>query len=520
MTDAPGPLDPIVPKPWQTGLAPVYIGAFLWVAFFDQLGRRALPVGGLGWSLLGALAAGPLAYALLFRVPATWGQQAGRPLDGVAASTFGARGAGAVPGLLMAIGQVLFFAVAVAYAVDLTYGGLVLGRMIDPLPLRPVVLGGATLRAPLFLATALFWALATALIGFRFARWIAALMQFFPIFPALLLGLAMVGSMAGLRSFRPSGLDPISGVAFPPGAASWQAFLLTFQWVFAFTAMAGVAGADWGAGSTSPRDVRDGGWVGVAFAPVVVAALALLAVAGHQGGGGPSADARDAPARSRPGEARMPPSGSSIEELPGPGGGRAVAPGPSSPAEAPAFTFRAVLVGGFGRRVGPAMLMVFGLASLAPACFSAFDFGRRLATIGPGISRLTWTLIGATTAWLLIVAGWADRTEAIFHVVGGLFAPVAGAMASDSWLARGRWPGPRRGVNPPGLVAWALGSAVGLAPTVALALGSDRFARLQPAALAAFAVAFATHAGLALVGLGSAPETPPGADPITEKLPT
>src|SRR3954452_12449806 len=33
--------------PWHTSTAPRYIGLFLWVVFFDQLGRRTLPVGGL-----------------------------------------------------------------------------------------------------------------------------------------------------------------------------------------------------------------------------------------------------------------------------------------------------------------------------------------------------------------------------------------------------------------------------------------------------------------------------------------
>ncbi len=505
MSTAPGAPASVEPKPWQTGLAPVYIGVFLWIAFSDRLGRRALPVGGLGWAMLGALAAGPLAYALLFRVPATWGWKTGRRLDAVAAGTFGVRGAPLVPGLLMAMGQVVLFAVAVGYAVDLTFDGLVAGRMVDPRALRPVQVGGATLRSPLVLATSLAWAIITGLVSFRFTRWIAALMQYFPLFPALLLGVAMVGTLTGLRNFRPTGVDPLDpGLVLAPREGAILAFLLTFQWVFGFAALAGVAGVDWGAGSVALRDVRAGGWVGFGLAPVVVAALALLAVAGHQGSLAAAQPFSFEPPKTY---ARRPPSGSTIGDLPGRPGGEAPAssaspvPGP----DAPPFTLRAVLVGGFDRRVGFAMLLIFGLASLAPAIYASFGFGRRFSAMGPGVAPLAWTLLGATAGWLLIVGGWAGRPEDVFNVLGAAFAPVSGAMAADYALRRGRWPGPRRGVNPPGLIAWALGLAVGLVPTVARALGSARPDRFQPAALGAFAVAFLAYALLALARLESRP---------------
>src|SRR3954451_23571616 len=89
----------IVPKPWQNGLGPYYIGLFLWVVFFDQLGLRALTVGGVLWAVLGAAVAGPLCYLLLFRVPAIWGQATGKALPELAESSFGTAGARWVPGL-------------------------------------------------------------------------------------------------------------------------------------------------------------------------------------------------------------------------------------------------------------------------------------------------------------------------------------------------------------------------------------------------------------------------------------
>jgi cytosine permease len=491
MSTIPLPGTEVEPKPWQSGLAPVYIGMFLWVAFFDQIGRRALPIGGLGWSILGAAVGGPLSYVLLFRPSASWGHRAGKPLDVVATSTFGVRGASVIPGLLIGMAQIVLFAVAIGYAIELTFQGLVIGRLVEPRMLRPAQLGGASLKAPLYLATALFWALATALVGLRFVRWIAYLMQFFPIFPAVMLGGAMLASLVGLRSFHPSGVDPLdpnSIVAEGEGAV--RAFLLTLQWVFAFSAMAGVMGADWGAGSVGPRDVRLGGWVGLGLAPAIISALALIAVAGYQG----MKDARSFE------ETRFP--RPSITDLATPGG--LPSTGPAAGLDAPPFTFRALLNGGFDPRLGALMFLTFGLASLAPAVYSSFVFGLQFKTFGPGISRLTWTMMGTCTAWLLIVGGWFDRTEVAFNVLGAAFAPAAGAIAADYRRHRGRWPGPRVGTNPAGLIAWGIGLAVGLAPTLGRALGSERLTRLQPAALAAFIAAFLAYELLALVRLESA----------------
>lgn len=486
MSSIPRPGTAVEPKSWQTGLAPVYIGIFLWVAFFDQLGRRALPVGGLGWSILGAAVAGPLAYLLLFRVPATWGQQVGQGLAVVSTSTFGARGSALVPGLLIGIGQVVLFALAVGYAVDLTFEGLAIGRLVDPRSLRPVLVSGAPMKPPLVLATALFWCVATALVSLKFVRWIAFLMQFFPIFPAILLGGSMLAMLGGLRDFVPSGVDPRTSAMIPEAEGSGMAFLLTLQWVFAFAALSGLVGADWGSGSTSPRDVRLGGWVGLALAPAVVSALALIAIAGHRGSLDASTEPRD------PRMARV-----VIEDAPG---------NPAGP-EAPGDTFRAVLAGGFDRRVSCVMLLVFGLASLAPACYASFVFGERFVAIGPGISKFTWTMMGTSTAWLLIVGGWSDRPETVFNVLGAVFAPAAGAMAADYRRQKGIWPGPRRGVNPAGMIAWAIGLAVGLAPTIARSPLADR---LQPAAVAAFFAAYLAYELIALVRLESAPD-PAGA---------
>jgi hypothetical protein len=46
--------------------------------------------------------------------------------------------------------------------------------------------------------------------------------------------------------------------------------------------------------------------------------------------------------------------------------------------------------------------------------------------------------------------------------MGLVFAPAAGAMAGDYLSHRGQWVGVRRGLHPPGLIAWMVGLAVRL----------------------------------------------------------
>lgn len=449
-------------RPWQSTLAPHFIGLFLWVAYFDQIPRETLSIGGLLWPVLGSGLGGLLSYLLLYRTPAVWSLTTGRPLSILSTSTFGVEGATYVPGLLLAATQIIWLAVSTSYGTTLTLRGLVFLQVLDPKYLQPVLVGQFNLPSLLFLIAALFWCLEAAFVGRYIVSIIAALMNIYPILPALILGVGTLLALRGLRGFEASG----AAFVVNPGRAPPQlaAVVIALQMVFAFSTTAGLAAGDWGASVRGRYDIRLGGLVGILFAPWIVATLAILTVAGA----GPQRD----------------------------------------------LSYVAAIESLIGGRMAGATLMAFGLAALAPAVYASFSFSTRVNATYPKVSKTHATLLVSLLAWLLVASGLANRMFEVFSVVGGLLAPVAGAMAADRLLARGAWPGARRGYNLPGWLAWTLGSAVGLTPTVARLFGSSGgLAAIQPAALYAFLVAFLVYIVAAASGVSSSsdPRIPPRA---------
>src|SRR5262249_21740334 len=124
---------------------------------------------------------------------------------------------------------------------------------------------------------------------------------------------------------------------------------------------------------------------------------------------------------------------------------------------------------GLGGRVAGAILILFGLAALAPACYSAWVFCWRLWAHWPRIRRVYWTWwIGGGLAFVLIASSWASGLETIYRVMGLVCAPAVGAIVGDFVRQKGGWSGIREGVNPAGMLAWAAGC--GVQPVVALGL--------------------------------------------------
>jgi cytosine permease len=469
---------PLERKSWVWGVGPHTIGLFLWVVYFDRLAPTTLGVGGLAWSALGALVGGLLCFLLLYQGPALWGQRTGRGLTVLGSSTFGTSGSVWITDVLIGLAEVVWFAVATYYATHLILQAFVSFHMLDPRALRPIAYGRWTFQSPLFLVTSLVWSLWAALVGHYLVRIIAALMNVFPIFPALMLGLAMLLTLKGVASYTPPALDPAAAGAVEGAVlnrAGLTAFLTMIQIVFGFYAMAGVMSADWGAATRTSRDVTVGGLVSVAFASATVATLALLTVAGAAG------------------------------QLP-------------DPASA-TLTFHESVEQAIGGTLAGTMLLIFGLASLAPTTYAAFVFSHRFAAVWPRVSGLSRTLIGMALAWPLIAIGWAGRLEAIFGLMGAIFAPVAGAIAADASRSRGVWPGPRPGTSTAGLGAWAAGLGVGLVPTIAASWRIEPMTRLQPASLFAFLTAYIVFRVLASLGFEPPAAPIPAEEPVNVPTP-
>jgi cytosine permease len=438
-------------KGWQQELAPAFIGLFFWVVFFDQIPSEALSLAGVAWGVLGAALGSVLAYQFLYYVPAMWGTRTGRPLAVVATSTFGVSGATYVPGLLLTLVQIVWLAVATSYASRLCLDALILFRLLGPNALRTVPFGRWMAPSPLLMTTVLFWGLASAMVGRYFVRVISALMKVYPVVPAFLLGLGMVFAFRGLPAFQPPELP--ADLETPPQLSS---LLVVAQMIFGFFASSALLAVDWGAVSRGPGDVKAGGWVGVMMASWVAATLAILTVAG-------------APAR------RL--------------------------ATSSAASYHEALPALLNTKFAGLIDLALGMASLAPACYAGYLFGRRMYDWQPRVSETMWTIVGVSGAWGLFVLEGTVRMFDVFSLTGAVLAPAVGAMAADYVRTRGRWPGPRSGLNLAGLAAWSIGSVVGLLPYLAGILPLGRLGRLQPAAVFAFLAAFVIYYLAAALGL-------------------
>src|SRR5215831_15481316 len=125
--------------PWYANTAPTYAGIFLWIAFYQQMAGGTLQHAGLAVCLLALLVAGLLSYALYYRVPAMLGMTTGFPLYVVGSSTFGTAGGYIMPGLLMGLLQIGWFAVGTFYSTKFILTALGIGA--QPLTLPFIIAG-------------------------------------------------------------------------------------------------------------------------------------------------------------------------------------------------------------------------------------------------------------------------------------------------------------------------------------------------------------------------------------------
>jgi cytosine permease len=237
--------------PWYKNTAPSYAGIFLWVAFYLGLPGPTISQANLGVCLGGLVVSGLLCFALYYYPSGMLGMQTGRTLYVVGTSTFGATGGYVMPGLLMGLLQIGWFAVATYYATDYIMKGL------------------HQESRTLFTIIALLWAYVLAWVAIKGIGYVARLAQVLNWVPLLMILIVFWVNKDGITSYHPPHNDP------------WGGFVTTLGMVLGFFATAGAAGADFCLNNRSRSDVVWGGLTGITLAIIVCGALPILSVAGH-----------------------------------------------------------------------------------------------------------------------------------------------------------------------------------------------------------------------------------------------
>ncbi|MBX5493887.1 MAG: cytosine permease [Bryobacteraceae bacterium] len=242
--------------PWYVNTAPSYAGVFLWIAFYQSMAQGTLERAGLGVCLLALLIAGLLSFGLYYYVPAMLGMKTGYPLYVVGSSTFGTKGGYLMPGLLMGLLQIGWFAVGTFFSTRF----ILTGAGMD-----------ATPGTPAFIAVAVVWGYVMAYIGVKGIQYVARVSLFLNLIPFLMILLVFFQTREGIANYT------------VPDPNAFAAFTLLLQIVIGFFATAGAAGADFGMNARHEQDVRWGGLVGIALAILYAGGLPLMSVAGAKG---------------------------------------------------------------------------------------------------------------------------------------------------------------------------------------------------------------------------------------------
>lgn len=244
--------------PWYVNTAPSYAGIFLWIAFYQQMAGSTIAHGGVGLCLLALVVAGLLCYGLYYFVPAMLGMKTGFPLYVVGSSTFGTKGGYIMPGLLMGLLQIGWFAVATFFAGDFILKGL--GIKSQPMTVP-------------FVVTGVLWGVVMAWVGAKGIQYVARVSLLLNAIPLIMLVIVLLQTAGGIGTYQ-----------IPAGQSnSFLAFTSVLAIVIGFFATAGAAGADFGINSRDEKDVKMGGLVGIALAVLVAGGLPLLSVAGAHG---------------------------------------------------------------------------------------------------------------------------------------------------------------------------------------------------------------------------------------------
>jgi len=239
--------------PWYANTAPSYAGVFLWIAFYISLAQNTIIHASLGLCIVALAVAGLLSYALFYYAPAMLGMKTGYPLYVIGSSTFGTLGGYVMPGLLMGLLQVGWFAVGTFFATRFILNGL----HSDAQP------GSLT-----FILIGIVWGYAMAFVGVKGIQYVAKVSLLLNAIPFLMILIVFFKTAPGISGYVPADPNP------------FLAFTLLLQIVIGFFATAGAAGADFGMNNRNATDVRWGGLVGIAGAILYAGGLPILSVAG------------------------------------------------------------------------------------------------------------------------------------------------------------------------------------------------------------------------------------------------
>jgi len=454
---------------WYRGIAPAYLNLFIWAPFFDQLWVGTYRDSSLGWLVASALLGALLCFAV-FLLAATWGFRFKRPLVVLAASTFGATGSEWLCGLFLAGFGVFWYAIALNFAIDSTLLGLrATGLLPDPATL-PWHLGALSIKSPVFLCVALFWLYITRLaILMRLSGVVVALMKFYaPIALALLTATALWG----LLSIKAQPHDvTVFSLDYPDSLVPTSSSHSALAMMVGFFAAGGLLSVDWGAAVGTRRDLLRAGLPCVLGAAAWTSIMCLVVVMNTA---------------SSPGMLDRDPR--------------------AGPADPLLMSFRWAVFEGtdlFPRTVAATILILFGLAALAPAVSSLARFSLSVTTHWPSLTPNRATLIACCIAFLLMATGQVDRLGLFYRAAGLVFAPLLGAMAGD---VLGKSQGAialRVGINPAGIVSWVSGVAAGLTLFLTTPLQSDFLAWLQPESICGMLVSACVYRLLCLFGFES-----------------
>lgn len=391
--------------PWYKNTAPAYAGILLWFVFWTMLSSDNL-VNGLAVPIIAVIVGALVCHFFFYLIPGLFGMKTGLPLAVVGSSIFGEKGGIVMPGLLMGILQFGWV------AVNCIGASAIAPRLGIPQWLFIVV-----------------WGAAATFIGLKGIKYVAGISTYLPIVPLVVLLVLLGATITHVGDFDPKILtSPISKGACAP-ADNATIFMTIVGAFVAFFATAGAAGVDFGTSSRNAKDVQLGGLVGVAGMMIFTTVIAFLAIAG---------------AYATPDVAKQ------LIATKGVSGVTAVG----------------ILDALFGEKTGSIIFIALALAAFPSACFSSLIAANSFKTMLPKINSTLSVTVGGAAAIILAISlqSEAGAIANVLNIIGVSFGPICGAIFVEYFLCKGQWCGPRKGFNPAGWLAWAIGFAVGILP--------------------------------------------------------